>query len=185
MNDLESRFTEARPDCPHPEHWHSADPDSTEQEVTELVAAMVRALQPEYVIETGSAFGQTSKAIGRALVKNGHGRLVTLETDPARAKRARRTCQRLPVTVLETSSLEFTPEEPVDFLWIDSLLPLRAQELRRYAPYCSPRAVAGVHDTGPQHGGSQRLDPLVSEGVLSPLLTLPTPRGVSFCRVRT
>jgi hypothetical protein len=36
-----------------------------------LVAAFVRALQPETVLETGSAFGQTAEAIGRALAANG------------------------------------------------------------------------------------------------------------------
>jgi hypothetical protein len=60
----EARFTPPRPDCPHPEWWTSTDDDSTECEVTALVAAFVVALQPELVIETGTAFGQTAEAIG-------------------------------------------------------------------------------------------------------------------------
>jgi hypothetical protein len=81
----EARFTAPRADCPHPEYWHSTDSDSTEIEVTELVAAFVRAPQPETVLETGSAFGQTAEAIRRTLAANGHGRLVTSNPTPTGA----------------------------------------------------------------------------------------------------
>lgn len=67
----EARFTPPRPECPYPEWWTSTDVDSTECEVTALVAAFVVALQPELVIETGTAFGQTAEAIGHAVAANG------------------------------------------------------------------------------------------------------------------
>jgi predicted O-methyltransferase YrrM len=156
--------------------------DSTECEVTALVAAFVVALQPELVLETGTAFGQTAKAISRALLANGHGRLVTLETDPGRVTLSRARCAGLPVQVLEMSSLDYTPDAPVDFVWFDSLVELRPVELRRYLPYLSPRAVVGFHDTGPQHPLRHLLAPLEAEGLLVSPLYLPTPRGVCFAR---
>src|SRR3546814_13227118 len=82
--ELESRFTESRKDCPHPERWHSPDSDSTEIEVSRLAAAFVEALRPDLVIETGSAFGQTAELIGQVLFTAGVGHLVTFEVDPAR-----------------------------------------------------------------------------------------------------
>lgn len=44
--------------------------------------ALVRAAQPEYVIETGTHLGLGSCAIAAALLRNGHGRLTTIDIDP-------------------------------------------------------------------------------------------------------
>lgn len=176
----EARFTPPRPDCPHPQRWHSTDSDSTEIEVSELVAAFVRALQPNLVVETGTAFGQTAELIGRALQANGQGRLVTLEPDPERAEFSRQRCTGLPVEVLQQSSLDYTPDEPIDFAWFDSLFHLRPQELIRFRPWFTPRTVVGFHDTGPQHPVRCSLEQLVGDGLLTAPLYLPTPRGVAF-----
>ena len=111
----ESNWTAGRDDCRHPEWWTASDVDSAEFEVTELVAAWVRALQPEYVIETGTAFGQTARAIGKALRKNGHGRLDTIEVNPNRVRQARIVTRGLPVIVNECPSLEFTPAAPIEY----------------------------------------------------------------------
>src|SRR4051812_32344071 len=128
----ESSWTKPREDCPHPEWWTATDGDSTETEVTELVAAFVRALQPQYVVETGTAFGQTSRAIGKALKRNGHGHLDTLEVDPHRCTQARLVTRGLPVNVIERASLEFKPTRRVDFAWFDSLIELRVPEFYRF-----------------------------------------------------
>lgn len=181
----EGRFTRPRLDCPRPDYWHSDDPDSTEHEVTYLVGALIIALQPEYVLETGSAFGQTSKAIGEALELNGHGRLVTLEPDRARAEHTRERCVGLPVEVLEIPSLEYSPPNPLDFLWLDSLIHLRAEEVKRFAPMMSPRAVIGMHDTGPHHQTRKFLDDIVRSGLVTRPLHFPTPRGFSLMRLST
>jgi len=176
----EDRFTPARPDCPYPQRWHSADSDSTELEVSHLVAAFVRALQPNLVVETGTAWGQTAELIGQALKANGQGRLITLEPDPARAEHSRNRCAGLPVEVLQQSSLDWAPDGPIDFAWFDSLFHLRPEELRHYRLDFSTRAVVGFHDTGPQHPVRNSLDGLVADGLLEPPLFLPTPRGVAF-----
>lgn len=180
----ESDYTAPRPDCPHPEHWTSPGPDSAEVEVSRLVAAFVRALKPELAIETGTGFGQTAEHIGRALVRNGLGRLVSLETDPSRVEIARERCAGLPVDVLEMSSLEYVPNGEIGFLWIDSLEELRSPEISRFAQWVSPRCVVGIHDTGPHKGLRHELTKLVGEGLLTNPLYLPTPRGVCFCRFR-
>jgi predicted O-methyltransferase YrrM len=175
----EARWTPPREDCPHPEWWHSTDDDSTELEVTELVAAFVRATQPEVVVETGTAWGQTAEAIGRALRVNGHGHLYTLEVDPVRSASARHRVRRLPVTVVEQPSLSFEPPGQIDLAWFDSLIDLRVPEYHHLRPSLAPGAIVGFHDAGPQHGYRDRVEAL--PGLR--LIYLRTPRGVLFGEV--
>jgi hypothetical protein len=176
----EGRWTRPRPDCPNPQWWTSTDPHSTECEVTELVAAFVRALQPEYIVETGTCWGQTAEAIGVALQANGHGRLVSLEVEPEKVAFSAERCAGLPVDVVQQSSLEFTPTEPVGFAFFDSLLQLRIPEFERYRPHLMRGAIVGFHDTGP-HFGAFGAQIAALGGVRT--IQLPTPRGVTFAQV--
>lgn len=193
MMELESRFTPPRPDCPHPERWHSPDSDSTEIEVSRLVAAFVEALRPDLVIETGTAFGQTAELIGDALGPVANTWLITFEPDAERARQARQRCIATRVEVREEPSLVGIQSlidatdgnhPPVGFAWLDSLLELRAQELRLIRPLLSPGAIVGVHDCGePGHTKYSEF----SQGIAQEAqrlgftrISLPTPRGVTF-----
>lgn len=180
---VESTWTPPRPDCPHPERWHSTDAFSTEDEVTALVAALVGALQPDVVVETGTFVGNTAAAIGAALKANGHGELFTVEIERDLAEQARARCAGLPVTVVHGSSLEFNPGRPVDFAWFDCDSYRRQGAFRQLLPWMHDRTVVGFHDTGPQHPVRGLLAPLEAEGLLVSPLYLPTPRGVCFARV--
>lgn len=177
----ESAWTKPRPDCPHPERWSSTDPQSTEIEVSELVGTFVRALQPDYVVETGTCLGQTAWVIGVALRANGHGRLDTLETDPERAEHARERCEGLPVDVIEVSSLDFTPDEPIGFAWFDSRPELRIAEFERYRPHLIPGTIVGFHDTSPHQGSSFGAEVEALSNTRA--IRLRTPRGVTFVEV--
>ena len=173
----ESVFTRPRPDCPHPEHWHSVDAYSTELEVSELVATFVRALQPDLVVETGTCVGVTSGMVGEALAANGHGRLVSLETDEDRVRVAREHCAGLPVEVRHESSLDYVPDEPIGFAWLDSLVKLRVLEFERFRTHLAPGAIVGFRDTSPHHGDWGR----AVEAVPGPrCIRRRTPRGVTF-----
>lgn len=176
----ESRFTRSREWCPRPEWWTSTDPQSTEFEVSDLVAGFVRALQPEYVLETGTCIGQTAYAIGTALLANGHGRLDTLETEHDRAEHSQDVCRDLPVAVYEVASLDFTPAQRIDFAWLDSRLQLRIPEFERYRQWMEPGAIVGFHDTAPHHG-SFGDDIEALPGLRA--IRLRTPRGVTFGQV--
>jgi predicted O-methyltransferase YrrM len=177
----ESNWSEPAVDCAHPEWWHATDLDSTELEVTELVVGFIRALQPEFVVETGTAFGQTARAIGRALKKNGHGHLVTLEPDPVRVRQARAVTAGLPVEVVQLASLDYTPTAPIDFAWFDSLIELRVEEFRRFLPFMHKGTVVGFHDTAPRFGLAPQLAELEARGEIR-AMRLPTPRGVTFAQ---
>ncbi len=176
----ESRWTPPRPDCPHPEYWTSTDAHSTEIEVSELVGAFVRALQPEYVVETGTCWGQTAQQIGLALEFNGHGRLISLEVDAEKVEYSAKRCAGLPVEVVQQGSLEFTPIESIGFAWFDSLLDLRIPEFVRYREYLLPGAIVGFHDTGPQFGA---FGPMIATLPGVRPISLRTPRGVTFAEI--
>src|SRR5262245_31124580 len=127
----EATWTPPRTSCPHPEYWHAADSDSTEDEVGDLIAGLVTGLQPELVVETGSAFGYTTEKIGRALQANGHGLCCSLEIDEERAEIAAERCAGLPVAVSAESSLDFEPPARIDLLFSDSDYTLRRREVER------------------------------------------------------
>lgn len=176
---LESELTPPSAHCPRPDHWHAHDGMATEVEVLELLGAFVRALQPDVVVETGTHRGFGAEAIGVALSQNGHGHLYTLEVDPDLVAEASERVTGLPVSCLLVPSLNFVPPAPIDFAWFDSDTDLRAAEFEAYRPYMHDRTVVGFHDTAPHHGYRPKLDAL---GIV--LLDLPTPRGVTFGRVR-
>lgn len=189
---LESRFTEPRFDCPYPHRWHSRDADSTEHEVSRLVAAFVGALRPDIVVETGTAWGQTAQVVGEVLQEGGYGGMLhTVEPDTARVEHCRRLLEGLPVTVHQEKSLDWIADidglgavdGEVGFAWFDSLHHLRVPEFRALHPFMASGAFVGFHDTGPHQGTlADEILQLEKEGLLLPVF-LPTPRGVCFAEV--
>lgn len=179
---LESRWTRPSRWCPAPERWTAPDDQGTEHEVSVLIAALVRALQPDIVVETGTHLGATAVLIGQALLENGHGTLHTIEVDPALHDRARERTARLPVVHHLGSSLEFDPPGPIDFAWFDSLLHLRWPEFMAYFPHMHERTVVGFHDTARHHGTWS--DIIFENADWIDAIDLPTPRGVTLGRVR-
>jgi predicted O-methyltransferase YrrM len=191
MMELESRFTDPRPDCMHPERWRSPDPDSTEIEVSRLVAAFVEALRPDLVIETGTAFGQTARLIGEVLRKAGVGHLVTFEVDPFRVGYAADQCTDLPVQVAPQPSLEGIQQliaggrsGEVGFAWLDSLFELRVSELAAIRPLLSKGAIVGIHDCG-EPGATKYSEFSTTVAAAATRMgfnriSLPTPRGCTF-----
>ncbi len=189
--ELESRFTESRKDCPHPERWHSPDSDSTEIEVSRLVAAFVEALRPDLVIETGSAFGQTAELIGQVLFTAGVGHLVTFEVDAVRVATTADRVAGLPVQVAPTPSLggiaaliEGGWSGRCGFAWLDSLFELRVAELEAIRPLLREGAIVGVHDCGEpgatKYPGFSREVSNAAMRLGFRRISLPTPRGVTF-----
>src|SRR5215831_10345833 len=115
--------------------------------------ALIRAVQPEVVVETGTAAGQTAYAIGWALKVNGHGCLYTVEIDRGAATAAEQRLQGLPVIVACADSLDWWPQYPIDFAWIDSgTAQTRVREIDRWVSMFNPGALIGVHDTAPNEG---------------------------------
>jgi hypothetical protein len=179
----ESRFTPPTARCPDPGRWHSTDPQSTEVEVSALVGAFVGALQPDYVIETGTCLAQTAWFIGATLAEAGRGHLDTLEPNHELADICDQRVAGLPVTVRRARSLEFTPRTTIGFAWFDSLMSLRVAEFEAYRPYMIPGTVCGFHDTAVQGGHGEALQAEIEAIHGTRVISLPTPRGVTFLEV--
>ena len=145
----ESEFTAPRPDLPHPEWWTSENHMATERELAELVAAFVVAMQPEHVLETGSHYGQTTELIGNALIRNGHGHLISIDIDDPLANVARNRCRELinngTVEIITADSFQFVPDFKIDLLFVDGS-PERSKEFEHFIPYLSENAVILIHD---------------------------------------
>lgn len=178
----ESNFTPPSVLCPHPERYHSHDEDATEDEVTQLVAAMVRSLRPDFVLETGTYQGHTTFAIADALIDNDVD-IVTIELDYERWLAAYDAFLGDPnVTVVHGRSLDYVPPKPIDFAWFDSAIDIRADEFRYFHSYMHSRTVVGFHDTAPHHPVRAQLDRLWMSGLMTIPLYLDTPRGCAFAR---
>ena len=136
-----------------------------EPQVVGFLVALVEALRPRYVIETGCYHGTTSAAIGEALIV---GSLDTMDIDSYSVELATAFTQGLPVTVHHCASLDFTPSQPIDLAFLDSDPDIRLHELEHFAPYLAPDAIVAIHDS--------RDLPQPKEGWR--WVNLPTPRGL-------
>lgn len=176
----ESRFTGRSENCAHPDRWHSADTDATEDEVSEFVYGLIRGIQPDVCLETGTHLGHTSFQIGSALKKNGQGVLHTYEPQEAKVAQASALCKGLPIVFHAEKSMSPWSFGEIDFAWFDSLLPLRAAEFDYYYQFMNSRTMVAFHDAGAHHGPWSdviRNHPNVK------VIDLPTPRGCLVGRV--
>lgn len=173
----ESDFTAADARCPHPEWWTTMDAQSTENEVIEMVGGLVRGLQPDTALETGTSRGFMARAIGAALERNGHGVLHTYEPHEPTYREALATLSGVTRVMLHCEpSMSPWNNGTIDFAWFDSLTTLRAAEFAYYRQWMHAGSVVGFHDTAPRFGWRQQL---VLVGGLA-LIDLPTPRGVTL-----
>jgi predicted O-methyltransferase YrrM len=184
----EADFTQPSDFCPHPERWHCQDGESTEWEVSGLLDGLVGALQPSVVVETGTAWGQTTKALAAALALNMRGHLWTLDPDAERIAWSRRYCAEFAdwVTFVEAESLTWTPPDVIDLLFADSTLEIRGAELAHFGDWLRPTSLVIVHDTAPhmRSYGRPLQDILERDfgGRFRPV-RLHTPRGVTLLEV--
>ena len=148
-----------------------------------MIAGLIRGLQPDVVIETGAAFGQTTAMILAALDENQHGMLITCEIDPQR----RLGITPHPRLIILGNSLDVNPAEfaPIDFVFFDSLPELRVPEFRFYRRYMRSGTIVAWHDTAAQASGGlgKALREEIEQLNLS-LIHLPTPRGLTLAEIK-
>lgn len=126
-------------------YWHSVNGNVCEIEASIFIAALVRLIQPEFVVESGSFEGQTTKYIGMALRENGHGTLESLEIDEGLSKVAANRCVEYPVRVININSFDYIPDKLIDLLYIDGDYN-RDGDVRHFLPYMAGGSIIVVHD---------------------------------------
>jgi len=153
---------------------------SVEVEVADLLTALVVALKPDVVVETGTGDGYSARAIGYGLQQNGQGHLWTVEISESKCERARAMLLLAGLADWTTVVNDNTPTNldipPIDMAFLDSNQSCRVGEA--LALNLSQRGVVLIHDTSPIHHVRETLAQL--EGWQ--LVTLPTPRGLTIAR---
>jgi len=185
MSNLESRFTVPTGFCPHPEYWHSPDAEGTEREVSYFIAALVTMLQPEFVLETGTWHGHTTALISEAIYKNGHGKFVSIEKDRGTYEEAQRYFYWPGTELLNMNTMDYTPEQNIDFAFFDSWQEGRHEEFLLYhgLGFLKPGAIVAFHDTAPHHQVFRLMqEHLIDHGYIFPI-QFHTPRGLVLGQV--
>lgn len=123
--------------------WTCTDETASELELQELLYALVRALKPNLVVETGTYLGDATLQLAMACEANGKGRVVTCDTQEKYLAEARKKLARFPVELVLGSSLDLPELKEADFIFSDSDYKFRAAEIGR----AKKGAVILVHDT--------------------------------------
>lgn len=124
--------------------WTVHDGTGTEVEVQRLLSALVRALKPKLIVETGCYRGWTTRELGWAAMENlPAGRVVSCDVDPLHVHEARMRCAGLPVEVRECGGIELPELREADLIFSDSSYESRPFEVG----LAKPGALVIVHDT--------------------------------------
>ena len=116
-------------------------------ETGRLLAVLVRALDPQLVLEVGTAIGYSTLHMAEALDR---GRIVTIERDPERVRQASdflsRAGVRDKVDIVEADAMQAIEEldGPFDFIFLDASKDEYADYLRSAEPKASERALLVV-----------------------------------------
>ena len=185
---VQREYTPPTPECPHPEFWKMMDSQTSELEVLDFLKSLVTTIKPQLIVETGTFLGYGTLKMAEGLKENGFGRIITIEYDPAIFTKAK---ERIEASGLanwiesrNVSSLDTRVEGTIDFLYSDSELKIREQEIRKFLPQLDPRGLIAVHDASSHFAvvreGVLRLE---QEGLISVIL-LSTPRGLVLAQKR-
>lgn len=185
---IQKEYTPATPECPHPELWKMMDSQTSELEVLDFLKSLVTTIKPKLIVETGTFLGYGTLKMAEGLKQNGFGRIITIEYDPVIFARAK---ERIDASGLSgwiearnESSLDTRIDGSIDFLYSDSELKIREQEIRKFLPQLDPRGLIAVHDASSHfqvvREGALRLE---QEGLIS-VIMLSTPRGLVLAQKR-
>lgn len=174
------------PCCLEPSRWKCYDGDATEVEVLQFIQALVAALKPKTLIETGCYTGWGTDHIVTAISDYGDGHLWTTDIGHDMAIK---TAERMKafshlVTVTTGSGIDLINQlpGPIDFAFLDSGPDeIRCHELRALHPKLAASGVVVIHDSGLQHGLRPHLIKTLRELGMQ-FIMLDTPRGVTIAR---
>lgn len=133
-----------------------------EIEVGEWIYALTRLMKPSFVLETGTYHGLSSSYIALALKENGTGSMVTI--DPLiYENRASHTWEKLGISdIIEFKrmpSLDYTPDRPIDILFLDSEPCYRYKEFVKFFDNVNPGGIILIHDLHPSLSYNPKPEP--------------------------
>ena len=171
--------------CPNTRLYTMVDRISAESEILVLLKALVISLKPQFILETGTYHGSTASAMLQGIEYNRYGELITLEVDRQLAQKVQKEIDSPNIKIINTNSLEYIPEKPIDLLYLDSSRPIRIKEFWYYKKYLSSNAVIVWHDSAPEHTCVyEDINNLYNMGIIDRIL-FNTPRGFTISKLRS
>lgn len=179
---IQQEWIPPTPECPFPERWRMFDAQSAEIEVLDFLKALIIAVKPDVIVETGTFIGHSTLSMADGLRQNGFGRIITAEFDPKVFEKAQQNIQSSGLSKwIEahlTSSLDLQVNDQIDILYSDSDPSIREQEVRHFLPRLKTGGLVLIHDASSSFKVVREAAlNMEREGLLSVLL-LPTPRGL-------
>lgn len=165
--------------APDAAKFRAMNAGASEHETTTLVVAMVYALKPFRILESGCYTGQTTRVLGQ-VAKTYGGSVVAMDVSNDLIEIAIKEVEGLPVEIIWCDStrkdIENIPYGPFDFIFCDCIGPReRHIAFENLIKLASPGAWAAVHDVAKHHGGHERYVPFFES-----FLLIPVPRGLMF-----
>lgn len=137
-------------DKPKAPGFHSFNDAGVESEVGEYFYSMVRLLQPDNVLETGTHWGVSASYIGLALKDNQKGHLDTFEFLSGNHIKASIRIQKLSLGQQVTTHFgdiaNFTPEVTYKMVLLDTEPQTRFDELIQFYDVVEPGGFIFIHD---------------------------------------
>jgi predicted O-methyltransferase YrrM len=162
-----------------PPKWAYDGSRSTEREVAEFLAGLVRVAKPAVVVETGTFKGTTAVRLSDALKANEYGHLWTLENEPELASRyAEMELER--TTFVDADSLTWEPPAPIDLAFIDCGEPEhRAAVVERFRQGIAAGGFLALHD----HVFYPELEAMAGDVLGPAALRLPAVNGLLIWQI--
>ena len=177
--------------------YYMVDDGGVEIEVGEFLYGLVRVLKPVNVLSTGIYSGISDLYISQAIKDNNIGRLTAVEYEKKHLERARLMWNQAGVDgVIESilcSSIEYTPLDKYQLMFLDTEPQIRFQEFERFYPFLQEGGYIFIHDlhrhlqqinipgkefAWPFGKLPDKMKELIKEGEVR-VISFPTPRGLS------
>lgn len=174
-----------------------ADDGGIEAETGEFLYGLVKVLQPENILETGTYTGISAMYMAAGLEDNGRGTLETLEINEFHINRAKELWNKVGlshrINSIHSKSLDFKPTKDYDLIFLDSEPEFRFKEAFEFFHNLKPGGYMLVHDLHrhlSQHANDEhgfgwpfgKLPEMIVDWIKEDKLrvfSFPTPRGLT------
>lgn len=136
--------------------FHSFEGGSVELEVMDFLYAIIRLYKPQFILETGTHLGFSALALAYACRENGFGKVFSIETEIDKIEKSKLLLSSVglgpEVQFIHGASLDVIPVfkdkiQGFDFVFLDSLTPLRPKEFELLFSLGLVKNLVAFHDT--------------------------------------
>lgn len=184
--DVKPECTEITPNCKRPQMYSMNSRVGSENEVLSFLRMITILLKPEVILETGTYKGNGTISFAEGIMFNNFGKVISIECDEKLAEIMKNKFDGYPVEIVCGNSLEYTPTNKIDILFLDSKRSLRKNEFIRFKPFLHENSLIIWHDSAYRerhHEVYDGVEELYRAGIIDRIL-LPTPRGITLSMLK-